>query len=568
MREMLVNYVILILSLLVNIIILTHLIRKKLYKNVPSMRIFIFYLFTQFIYIFIYFVLLNSKSYNFSLLLFKLLVISAIITTYSWTIFGFKYVVKWKSNTLATVILFIFLCISISIVILLTNKIHNLCIVGFEWEFTQENIAVFSVKLGKYFRYIVNLQIILSFINMALYFRGFLKGTKIHRNIFGIVFYASLLKTLILTYTLYSTEISSDSLFVVNLVILIMNSLYLYGMLRFKMFDTVLLAYDLVFDYTDEAFILFDKTGRVIDFNNLVTYIYPETHISTKMTLDSFISAHSELSDIQNEIIVQYMLNIDQKEKYYYAKIDIIFYNDEIPIGKLLKICDITEYKEFNNRMEAAANIARSEAEANEISFLQAQIKPHFLYNTLSVISSLMFSKPDSAKELIVDLSDLLRESYFFDNSTEFVLIKDEIRTIKTYVRIEKARFKDRVNFQFAFEKIPDIYIPRLIIQPLVENAIKHGLTKKEGGVNIKLNLFEKENEICVEVTDDGLGIEPENIPKILTRNDDEHGIGLANIDKRLKKHYGKGLIIISQIGEGTSVSFNIPNNLLQAYGG
>ncbi len=562
MKEILVNYSVLFLSVLINMIILIHLFVKKSYKNVPSMKIFIFYLFTQFIYIFICFAILNSKSYDFSLLLFKLLVISAIITTYSWTIFGFKYVVKWKNNTLATVIRFIFLCIFISIIILLTNNIHNLCIVGFEWGLTQENISVFSVKLGKYFRYIVNLQIILSFINMALYFRGFLKGTKIHRNIFGIVFYASLLKTLSWTYTLYSTEISSDSLFVVNLVILIMNSLYLYGMLRFKMFDTVLLAYDLVFDYTDEAFILFDKTGRVIDFNNLVTYIYPETHISTKMTLDSFISAHSELSGIQNESIVQYMLNVDQKIKYYYAKIDIIFYSDEIPIGKLLKISDITVYVEYNKKMEKIANKAISKAEANEISFLQAQIKPHFLYNTLSAISSLILQEPDTAKELIADLSDFLRESYFFDNSTEFVPIKEEIETIETFVRIEEARFRDRFNFKFTYEKIPENYIPRLTIQPLVENAIKHGLMNKEGGGYVELCLYEKDSEIYIEVSDDGLGMDPEYISRILTRNDDEHGIGLANIDRRLKKHYGKGLIIKSKKGEGTSVSFSIPNTL------
>lgn len=200
-----------------------------------------------------------------------------------------------------------------------------------------------------------------------------------------------------------------------------------------------------------------------------------------------------------------------------------------------------------------------------EFQVLKAQINPHFLYNTLGTIRALVLKKPDTARVLIKNLSDFMRQT--LDRTHEMTTVSEDLAIVRNYLHIEKARFGDRIT---VIEDIPnqmqDEPIPVFSIQPLVENAIKHGLsTLKEGGT-IRISAWSSPNGCFVEVSDDGTGIPKAKMSRLLT---DEpayvtttgQGIGLNNVNKRLKRLFGEeyGIRISSRWGEGTQVLIRLP---------
>jgi len=199
-----------------------------------------------------------------------------------------------------------------------------------------------------------------------------------------------------------------------------------------------------------------------------------------------------------------------------------------------------------------------------EIKHLQAQINPHFLFNSLNTIASFCRTAPDKARELILDLSLYMRKN--LDSSRGFIRLADELEQINSYVAIETARFGDKVqvnlNVEPGCEEWP---IPPLIIQPLVENAIKHGIVAQEKGGTVSLNIYRNLDMLEVMVTDDGCGI-PENVLTTLLdhRELESHaeGIGLRNSNKRLMQIYGPeyAMEITSSAQLGTCISFHIPD--------
>lgn len=194
---------------------------------------------------------------------------------------------------------------------------------------------------------------------------------------------------------------------------------------------------------------------------------------------------------------------------------------------------------------------------ANEISFLQAQSKPHFLFNALSVIASLSTRDPQESRRLIVKLSEYLRNSFDFDSFEDLIPIFKELELVDSYIEIEKARFGDRLNFKYICDDIPELRIPRLVIQPLVENAIRHGILKRVEGGNVYLKIWQADQKTYFEIADDGVGMTEEEQQKIM--NGQSQGVGVKNIDRRLKKYYGTGLEYKSIAGQGTIVKYYIP---------
>lgn len=194
---------------------------------------------------------------------------------------------------------------------------------------------------------------------------------------------------------------------------------------------------------------------------------------------------------------------------------------------------------------------------AAEVAFLQAQIKPHFLYNALNSISSLCYTDPEKAADLIDEFSIYLRSSFDFGNLETFVPLNKELRLIKAYVEIEKARFEDRLNIEYRIDESLDVQILPLIIQPLIENAIRHGVCKKAEGGTVMIDIFKKDSEVKICIEDDGVGMSKQKLENILEKSGGK-SVGLRNIDMRLKKFYNKGLSITSELGKGTSVSFTI----------
>ena len=190
----------------------------------------------------------------------------------------------------------------------------------------------------------------------------------------------------------------------------------------------------------------------------------------------------------------------------------------------------------------------------SELKALQSQINPHFLFNVLNTMTSLIRTNPEKAREVTIDLSNYLR--YNLDNNLKSVELIKELNQIDTYIKIEKARFGEKLNIIYDVdESLYNFQIPSLIIQPLVENSIKHGILKKrdKGFVKIIVKKIDKDIEVAIE--DDGVGIEQaviDNLDKKIEEN-----IGLKNVHQRLKLLYGEGLNI-TKLEQGTRIKFKI----------
>ncbi len=199
---------------------------------------------------------------------------------------------------------------------------------------------------------------------------------------------------------------------------------------------------------------------------------------------------------------------------------------------------------------------------ATEMSFLQAQIKPHFLYNALNAIANVCEKDGGKAGKLIIDLAVYLRGSLEFNHLDKMTNIEKELEFVDTYFNIEQARFGDKIKLIKEVQSAPHLQIPVLILQPLVENAIRHGISKKQGKGTVNLRIVQKNGEICVEIQDDGVGIGEKKLEMILTDERPDQGVGLQNIHNRLQRLYGRGLEIISEEGIGTRVIFIIPGGI------
>jgi two-component system, LytTR family, sensor kinase len=191
------------------------------------------------------------------------------------------------------------------------------------------------------------------------------------------------------------------------------------------------------------------------------------------------------------------------------------------------------------------------------LSALAGQINPHFLFNTLNTVSSLIRTKPEQARQVVYKLSNILRR--LFRKTDSFAPLRDELAFIEDYLSIEMVRFGDKLRFEKDVEPgLQDLQIPAMLLQPLVENSVKHGLAGKvEGGV-VRVTARRAGTDrmmICVE--DNGVGIEEERLAALLNRG----GIGVRNVNERLQVLFGNGyrLSVQSRPGEGTRTEIDLP---------
>ncbi|KOS64381.1 response regulator [Lysinibacillus agricola] len=214
---------------------------------------------------------------------------------------------------------------------------------------------------------------------------------------------------------------------------------------------------------------------------------------------------------------------------------------------------------ELSSRVKALTDVKQSAQERlrMEAAWLQAQIQPHFLFNTLNSIITLSEIDLERTSKLLEALSDFLRESFKFQNIDELVPIEDELNLVRSYLYIHKERFGERINITWDVDVSTDVMIPSLTIQPLIENALKHGILPRENGGNIHLRIVDYDTYIEITVSDDGIGMDEATMERLLVRKSEiSTGIGLLNTDLRLKQHYGEGLQINSKLNQGTSISF------------
>ncbi|MTV48292.1 response regulator [Heliobacillus mobilis] len=196
---------------------------------------------------------------------------------------------------------------------------------------------------------------------------------------------------------------------------------------------------------------------------------------------------------------------------------------------------------------------------SSELMFLQAQMKPHFIFNALNVIASLSIREPNKAKELVLDLSDYLRSSFDFESNEGMTNLMKELELVRAYLAIEQARFKQRLTVEILVEEDIDIAIPMLSIQPLVENAVRHGIMTRIEGGRVSVSVHREADDIKVSVCDNGVGMEEKLLAVIFSKEGKQGSVGMKNIHRRLLALYGRGLKITSQLEKGTTVEFAVP---------
>lgn len=198
----------------------------------------------------------------------------------------------------------------------------------------------------------------------------------------------------------------------------------------------------------------------------------------------------------------------------------------------------------------------------NEMAFLQSQIKPHFLYNAISTIMSFCYTDGARAGELLAYLSEYLQKSFNIDNTSTTVTLENELELTKAYTEIEKARFGERLTVEYDVDdNLMEERILPLIIQPLVENSIRHGLMKRKTGGVVKIIVKKEIDGIKISVKDNGIGIDNLGLvlKKKISLKKSQGGVGISNIKGRLMKYYGTELYLDSKINEGTQVYFTLP---------
>lgn len=200
-----------------------------------------------------------------------------------------------------------------------------------------------------------------------------------------------------------------------------------------------------------------------------------------------------------------------------------------------------------------------AEAKDAEIAFLRSQIQPHFLYNALNSIAALCIEDPRQAEELTLDLARYLRSGLNFKQMDTFTTLESELELTKAYLNIEKVRFGDRLNIEYDIDADLEHRIPPLILQPLVENAIKHGLMSSVKGGTVSISIRETETGLTFAVEDNGCGLSESKRQDVLRLDSERKGIGLRNIARRIKLIYDASLRIESEVGIGTKVFFELP---------
>jgi two-component system LytT family sensor kinase len=194
-----------------------------------------------------------------------------------------------------------------------------------------------------------------------------------------------------------------------------------------------------------------------------------------------------------------------------------------------------------------------------ELRALRAQISPHFIYNALAAVAGDIHARPEEARELLIDFAEFTR--YLFRDGRSYVTLGEELDHVERYLRLEQARFRDSLHVTIDVpDETRDVVVPSMSVQPLVENAVRHGVERRAGTGRVEIAALTRDGDVELRVSDDGSGIEPERVPAVLAGAGG--GIGLSNVDARLRATFGDryALRIESRVGEGTTAIMMVPN--------
>jgi two-component system LytT family sensor kinase len=245
--------------------------------------------------------------------------------------------------------------------------------------------------------------------------------------------------------------------------------------------------------------------------------------------------------------------------------------SDDIVIGALVAYSSqppgpamvraVEEVAAFASGQLDLAELDRTRARTAEaeVRVLRAQISPHFVYNSLTAIASFVRTDPDRARDLLLDFADFTR--YSFRSHGRFTTLAEELHSIEQYLLLEQARFGDRLTVSLRVDpEVVGVRIPFLCIQPLVENAVRHGFENSHGPGTITITARDRGADCLISVEDDGAGIDPAVVRRSLSGDPGDH-VGLANVDERLRSTFGddRGLVVETAPGAGTRITMRIP---------
>jgi two-component system, LytTR family, sensor kinase len=194
-----------------------------------------------------------------------------------------------------------------------------------------------------------------------------------------------------------------------------------------------------------------------------------------------------------------------------------------------------------------------------ELRALRAQISPHFIYNALAVVAGDIHARPEEARDLLIDFAEFTR--YLFRDGRSYVTLGEEVEHAERYLRLERARFRDSLHVTVDVPvETRSAVVPAMSVQPLVENAVRHGVERRAGTGRVVITARVIDDDVELWVSDDGIGIEPKRVPAVLAGAGG--GIGLSNVDARLRATFGEryALRIESRTGEGTAAVMKVPN--------
>nr|PZN46509.1 MAG: sensor histidine kinase [Actinomycetota bacterium] len=290
---------------------------------------------------------------------------------------------------------------------------------------------------------------------------------------------------------------------------------------------------------------------------------------------DAFRHAQNTLKDGRTQVLGPDVITCDVPECPIRYAVVVPLTTDDRVVGSLAAYGDhasaglVRATQEVANWVDVQLELAELDRSRTllmeaEVRALRAQISPHFIYNSLTTIASFVRTDPERARELLIEFADFTR--YSFRRHGEFTTLAEELRSIDRYLMLERARFGDQlqVTLRIAPEVLP-VALPFLCLQPLVENAVRHGLESKDGVGRITIIAEDAGSECHISVEDDGIGMDPERLRRILAGDPEERsgsgGVGLGNVDERLRQVYGDeyGLVVETGIGAGTKVNVRVP---------
>ncbi len=299
----------------------------------------------------------------------------------------------------------------------------------------------------------------------------------------------------------------------------------------------------------------------ITDTNDVLAYAgagqenYLEAHQISDMTQQAVRTGQQIISNSLNVHDFHSLLIIPLWENGKVSGTLKIFYHQPHRIRPSLREMAIGLSHLISTQMEVSrVEHLKTMASKAEYSALQSRINPHFLFNALNAISTLIRIRPDQARQLIAKLADILR--YNLERTEELIDIHVALQQVRDYVAIEQARFGNKLTVEFDIDDVHSM-IPCLLIQPLVENAILHGIQPSRTPGKVFITVRQAEERVKVIIRDTGVGISQEVIDKLYSGAMDSRHIGLTNVHQRLTMLYGEGLNI-KRLEQGTEMSFYI----------